>query len=287
MGAGAIAAAGAIGGAAISSSGAKSAAKKGAQAQDRATQAQLDQYYQTREDYLPWMEAGERALGQYEQYGAAPSRVLEGDYIPAVSPFKFGAEEFQQYQDPGYQFRLGEGERGVNRALASMGKLGSGNRLRALMELNQQMGSQEFGAARGRALQDYSANVLAPYERGVQAYGRAYGAEGDYLNRLAALSQIGQTATGQMGQFGAQASGNISNLLAAQGATQAAGQLGQTGAWSSALGDLGRQWQQYQQQQIQPVQQNYWGNTGGTMNTPSSVGGNASSLGNFNWRGLG
>lgn len=240
-----------VAGAVLTSQATKSAAGKVAGSQDRALQAELEQYYQAREDYAPWREAGERALETYEEIGAAPSRILEGDYIPAVDPFKFGAEEFEQYKDPGYEFRLEEGERGVNRALASMGKLGSGNRLRALMDLNQQSASQEFGAARGRALQDYSANVLAPYERGVAAYGRAYGAEGDHLNRLAALSQIGQTAvTGT-----AAATPNVGQYITGAGAARAAGQIGSAGAWSSALGDLGRQWQAYQQQQASPLAQ--------------------------------
>jgi len=228
-------------------------AKKAGESQLAGTQAGIAetgrQFDLTRADLAPWMEAGERALGQYEEYGAQPSRVLEGDYIPAVSPFQFGAAEFEQYKDPGYQWRVGEGERGVNRAAASMGQLGSGNRLRALMELNQQMGSQEFGQARGRAQQDYATNVLAPYQRGVDAYGRAYGAEGDYLNRLAGLSNVGQSTATNLGQFGASAAQNTSNMLMAGGEAQKESLMGQYGAWGSALSDLGRQFQDYNKPQ--------------------------------------
>lgn len=62
-----IAAAGMIGGAMISSSGAKSAAKTAAKASDRAAQVQWDMYAQSRDDAEPWRIAGETALGRLEE----------------------------------------------------------------------------------------------------------------------------------------------------------------------------------------------------------------------------
>jgi len=70
--------------------------------------------------------------------------------------------------------------------LAGAGKLGSGNRLRALMELGQRMGSREFAAARGRAYQDYFTKVgaeQAQYGRGIDAYGRGVGREAELQSR--------------------------------------------------------------------------------------------------------
>ena len=78
------------------------------------------------------------ALNRLADYGR--SQVDEGQYIPNVDPFQFN---LQDYKDPGYDFRVGEAERGLNRNAAGMGKLLSGNRLRGIMDLNQEMASQE------------------------------------------------------------------------------------------------------------------------------------------------
>jgi hypothetical protein len=76
------------------------------------------------------------------------------------------------------------------------------------------------------------------YGRGVDAYGRAYGEEGDYLNRLSNLSNVGQTAATNMAGMGANAANTMGANIIAGGGARAAGQLGQTAAWTGALGDL-------------------------------------------------
>lgn len=49
-------------------------------------------------------------------------------------------------ESPSYQFRFDEGVDALNRGLAASGLRGSGNRMRALMELGQGMASQEYEA---------------------------------------------------------------------------------------------------------------------------------------------
>jgi hypothetical protein len=119
------------------------------------------------------------------------------------------AQPFQQ--TPGYQFTQDEAMRGVMANASARGLVNSGSVL--------------------RALQDRSANIAD------QTYG-------NYMNRLAALSGIGQTATGQgmaAGQgFGGQASGVIgqgtqaANNFMTQGAGAAAG--GQINAANALMG---------------------------------------------------
>lgn len=60
----------------------------------------------------------------------------------------FTNEDF--VKDPGYEFRLGEGEKGINRALSARGGYDSGSALKALARYNQDYGSNEFTNAFNR-----------------------------------------------------------------------------------------------------------------------------------------
>lgn len=261
----------------IAGEGAKSAARTGAAGQEAGIRETRRQYDQTRQDLSPYRRVatgdpiyetdpntGEKVIdpatglpkvtgytgGALQRLGAyGESNVSEGDYVPGVTPFDFN---INNYKDPGYDFRVSEAERALNRNAAGMGKLLSGNRLRAIMDLNQEMASQEYGAARGRAKEDYALNVLDPYSRGVGAYGRAYGREADYLNRESNLANIGQTSATDIGRFGANAASNISNMQQNIGNFNASGTLGQYGAYSKAFGDLGRIGMDYYRNQQSP-----------------------------------
>jgi hypothetical protein len=78
--------------------------------------------------------------------------------------------------------------------------------------------------------------MRALQERGAGIASQQYG---NYVNRLAALAGIGQSATQTGAQLGAQMSGNVSNLLAAQGDARASGVAGSANAWGNALGTIG------------------------------------------------
>ena len=67
MSMGFVAAGVAVGGAVLSSQAQKSAAKKQAAAADRATDAASEQYYQTRDDLMPYQQAGAAAIPQLMQ----------------------------------------------------------------------------------------------------------------------------------------------------------------------------------------------------------------------------
>jgi len=84
---------------------------------DAATQAQLDMYYQGREDVAPWREGGEWALGELRgRMEAGP-----GEYT----------------ESPGYEFRLGEGIRARERGAAARGNVLSGAQTKALTRYGQ------------------------------------------------------------------------------------------------------------------------------------------------------
>jgi hypothetical protein len=123
----------------------------------------------------------------------------------------FGMSDFTA--DPGYAFRLSEGQKALERNAAARGGLISGGALKAATRYGQDMGSQEYQSAFNR-YQTNRANQLAP---------------------LGSLLSTGQAAASNQsaaaGNYGTQAGGNITGA----GAATAAGQVGSTNALTNAL----------------------------------------------------
>lgn len=124
---------------------------------------------------------------------------------------KFGVNDFQA--DPGYQFRLSEGTKAIDRGAAARGNLFSGAAGKALTRYNQDFASNEYG----------------------NAYNRYNTDQGNKFNRLASLAGIGQNATNQVQQAGQNASNNISSNLIGAGNAQASGIMGIGNAISGGL----------------------------------------------------
>ena len=193
--------AGAVGAAAvggvIAGEASKKAAKTQARAADRAAQLQQDQFERQIELQRPFREAGERALPKLE---------AASEYTP------FGQAQFQS--DPGYAFRLAEGEKALNRQAAARGGLISGGALRAATRYGQEMGSQEY------------TNAFNRYQTERQAR----------LNPLQSLTGMGQTSVNQLGQAGQQYATNAGEALTSGAAARASGYVGAANALTGALG---------------------------------------------------
>ncbi len=224
----------AVGGALISNAGSKKAAGIQAGASDRASalsdaqyqqtrKDQLAQYAQVRKDQQPYRDAAYPSLANLSK-GLRPG----GQYAR-----NFGMSDFQA--DPGYQFRLQQGEQGINRAASARGGQYSGATLKALARFNQDMGSQEYGNAYSRFNTDRTTQ----------------------FNRNATLAGIGQTANTAVGNAGNAAYGTIAsagqNNAAQQGAAiqnageaRASGYVGTANAIGSGIKQL---YNGYQQQQ--------------------------------------
>jgi hypothetical protein len=186
----------------------KSAAKTQAGAAQQAADVQRSQFEQTREDQAPYRQAGYNALAELQRTAGN---------VPGA--FKFGAGDYQA--DPGYAFRLSEGQKALDRQAAVRGGLISGGALRAAQRYGQEMGSQEFGNAYNRALTSYNTDVAR---------------ENQLYNRQAGLAGIGQTSTNLVGQAGQNYATNVGNLMTGAGAAQAAGQVGMANALTGGLG---------------------------------------------------
>jgi hypothetical protein len=193
---------------AIGANAAKGAASTQSAAADRAAELQNQQYQQTREDQAPWRAAGVNALGEMQRTAGN---------VPAA----FSFTNQQMYQDPGYAFRLSEGQKALDRQAAARGGLISGGALKAAQRYGQDMGSQEYQNAFNRAFTGYGTDVAR---------------ENQLYNRQAALAGIGQTSTNLVNQAGQNYATNAGNLITGGAAAQAAGQVGVANAITGGLG---------------------------------------------------
>lgn len=159
-------------------------------------------------------------LGQTASTGSGPQiNTQMGGYGSLSTPFS----QTNWQLDPGYAFRLSEGQKALERSGAARGMTLSGAQQKALLSYGQGMGSQEYGAAYGRYQNDQT----------------------NLFNRLSGIAGTGQQANQFVGQLGSnmanQVSGNMMNL----GAGQSANALAQGNAWMGALNNGVNQWQNY------------------------------------------
>jgi hypothetical protein len=185
-----------IGSAILGAGAASSAARKQASAADRAAELQRQQFERQVELQAPFREAGVRALPELE----AASR-----YTP------FGMQQFTA--DPGYGFRLAEGQKALDRQAAARGGLISGGALRAAQRYGQEMGSQEY------------TNAFNRYQTERQAR----------LNPLQSLAGVGQTSVAQLGAAGQSYATGAGEAIGAAGQARASGYMGQANALSQGL----------------------------------------------------
>jgi len=164
-------------------------------------------------------ELGGVAAGVDPNYAASMGGLQSGDLTR-----KFTLADFEA--DPGYAFRLAEGEKAIQRSAAAKGNLLSGTTLKELDRYNSGMASQEYG----------------------NAYARFNQEQQDLYNMLAGVAGTGQSSTQYLGNQGAQMASNIgstnASAISQAGNARAAGTVGATGAWNNAIGSLGNMAQQ-------------------------------------------
>lgn len=141
--------------------------------------------------------------------------------------------------DPGYQFRLAEGQKALERSAAAKGGLLTGGTAADEGKYAQDYASNEYGNVYNRALGQYQQN-----------YNQFQQGQADKYNRLASLAGLGQVSASQLNSAGSQAAGNVTNILGNEGqqvgqsyqnagAATASGYVGSANAWGGALSNLG------------------------------------------------
>lgn len=198
-----------VGSSLIGANAAQEAAKTQADAATQANQLLAAQYQQQRADLAPFTQAGLGAQNKLLTYFGLPGGTQGADYGKYAKDF--GIADFTV--DPGYAFRLSEGQKALERSAAARGGLLSGGTGKALTSYGQQMGSQEYQNAFNR-YQTNRANQLAP---------------------LFTLTGSGQaSAANQAAAAGNYGTGAANNLTSA-GAANAAGTVGSVNALTGGL----------------------------------------------------
>jgi hypothetical protein len=209
-----------VGSAAVGAVATSAAASKAAGAQrdaaNKASATELEMFNRTTELQKPWRDAGQGALSQLTA-GTVPGGDFNSDFTMA----DFNA-------DPGYAFRMREGQRALESSAAARGGLLSGGTGKALVNYGQEAGSQEFSAAYNRFNADRSRR----------------------FDRLAGIAGVGQTATRDTAQAGMQAAGNIASNQLAAGNARSANYIAKGNAINQGIGTIGNWYQQRPQQMM-------------------------------------
>ena len=189
------------------------AAKKGAQAQAAAAaeasrlQREMDAQQQAMQD--PYRQAGLTGQNRMMELMGLGGDANAQDY--GRYGRDFAMSDFEA--DPGYAFRLAEGNKALERSAAARGMVLSGSMFKGLQRYGQDMASQEYQNAFNR-YQTNRTNQLTP---------------------LAGLMASGQGAanvlTGAAGQLGTQIGENAMGA----GNARASGYVGSANAYANAL----------------------------------------------------
>lgn len=219
-------------GGAMQADAAGNAADAQLQGTREANETQKAMFDQTRADQAPWRAAGENALAQLVG-GIGPN----GQFMR-----RFGMSDFQQ--DPGYQFRLGEGTKAINHSAAAAGNLLSGATMKALAKYNQDFASNEYGNAYNRYNNDIT----------------------NRFNRLSGIAGTGQQANNLVANAGQNMANNVGQNQIGAGNARASAYIGGANAISGALGQGVNMWQQNQMLNKLTGSGNNWWNSAEGIN---------------------
>lgn len=135
------------------------------------------------------------------------------NYGSLVRPFSMS--DFQK--DPGYDFRMSEGQKAIDRSAAAKGGLLSGAAIKAADRFNQDYASNEFQNAYNR----YNTNQTNIY------------------NRLAGISGSGQTTSDNLATVGQNYANNAGTNIQNAADYRASGNVAQQNILSTGLSSLG------------------------------------------------
>lgn len=227
---------GSIAGGLLASSAANKAAKTQAASANQATALQREMWLKNLEMQKPFYEAGltgQNALLQYLGLGGDPNAA---NYGAGMRPF----DASQMYNDLGYQFRLNEGLKALDRTAAARGGLLSGGAVKA---------GQRYA-------QDYATGEYT------NAFNRYWNERNQMLNPLQSLLGQAQTTAQNLGTAGQNYASNAGNAMMAGANARASGYVGGANALAGALGGAVNAYNQYNAQQQNPYVYGAGGYTG-------------------------
>ncbi len=255
-----------IGGAAISASAAKSAGKTQAAAADRATDAQLQIYGQTRDDLAGYRDLGNTASSAYARllgindnqpgsYGGGPVAGTPdwNAYLSAnpdvaaraatLTPAELAAGGWSSPQEWA-AFQYQNTGRAEGRALPTYAAQPASTTGAPVIDSRQAAleATPGYQFARTQGIQAAERSIgtrglTGALAKGIGRFvtGLADQTYGENVNRLRDATTIGANAAAGGGQIGAQTGANVANTITGAGAAQAAGTVGSANAIASGL----------------------------------------------------
>lgn len=221
----------------------KDAGKVQADASKYAADISQKQFEQTRQDQMPWLNAGKSALGDLTQYidkspdfndkwgGRIESAYQGGQLTGGLDPNNF-------QNDPSYQFRKQQGMDGLQSSAAAGGSLLSGAALKSLNEYNSSLASQEYGNAWQRD-QTEKQNLFSTLSGNrSQDYQLFSNEDTRQYNQLANMAGVGQQTATTLGNFGAQNAQTQGDARINGANAQANGLIGAAGAKAQGMNNL-------------------------------------------------
>jgi len=209
----------------LGSQAASKAAKEQAAAARYAADLQMQQFQTTNQQGAPVRAAGYRALNTLGSLGSGTYNIYDAEGKPTGAGIgtdyftqQYTPEEFAKGIDPGYQFRLAQGQEATSRAANMGGGMISGNALKGVQDYTQGLASNEFTGAFNR-FQTGRTNIY---------------------NTLAGIAGLGQQSLNTTANAGTTAAQNAGNAYQAAGAATAGGIVGSANAMGGGIAGAGQ-----------------------------------------------
>lgn len=193
----------------LTDSGAGSRAmERQAAAMEEANKFQRQAYEEGKERLNPYATAGNQSFSDlvnmtnnYQNFSDAEGPFKGHSGVFTMADFK---------QDPGYQFRMQEGQKAIDRSAAARGMNQSGATLKAMARFGQNLGSSEYNNAYNRFNQDYS-----------NSYNRFNSDQDRKFNRVGNIANMGLSANQSMNGLSTNFGNSMANNAMALGNAQA------------------------------------------------------------------
>lgn len=202
-----------LGSAIIGGYSSNKAASTQANAAQQSLDVQKDIYEQQKSLQEPYRQAGLAGQNKLMDYLGLSGNTTNAGYGDWQNP-SMTAQQFNQYQDPGYSFRLNEGLKALQSSAAARGGLLSGATLKGITNYGQGAASQEYQNAFNR----YQTSRTAA------------------LSPLQQLQGVGQAAASNQASAAGQFGTGVSNALTGAANASASGTMGIANALSSGIG---------------------------------------------------
>ena len=210
---------------------------------DAQLNLQRELYQKQVENLSSFKQAGEAGQNRLMDLLGLSGNTTAPGYGSATTAFKVEGfdpnsllqsfNETEMKADPGYAFRVAEGQKAIERSTAAKGGLQSGAALKAAARYGQEMGSQEYQNAYNR----FAATKAAQAQEYGNAFNRFQTERANQLAPLQSLQAVGQaSAAGQSAAAGALAAGSSQALQ-----NYGAGASGAYGAAGAAQGQIAAQ----------------------------------------------